>query len=49
MNYGCQQCIKKIGQVIAKPNGSGIFARSPNLLIWLLEQKHKTNAKDLAY
>ena len=33
-----QQCIKKIGQVSAKPNVSGLFARSPNLLIWLLEK-----------
>jgi hypothetical protein len=32
------QCIKKIGQVRAKPNVSGLFARSPNLLIWLLEK-----------
>ena len=32
----------------AKLNGSGIFARSPNLLIWLLEKNIKQNAKDLA-
>src|SRR5690554_1359859 len=44
INY-CQQCIKKIGQVTAKPNVSGLFARSPNLLIWLLEQKYKTKCK----
>ena len=43
-----QHGIKKIGQVSAKPNVSGIFARSPNLLIWLLEQNIKQNAKDLA-
>src|SRR5690554_1117923 len=44
INY-CQQCIKKIGQVTAKPNVPGTFARSPNLLIWLLEQKYKTKCK----
>jgi len=27
--------LKKIGQLSAKPNVSGLFARSPNLLIWL--------------
>jgi predicted RNA-binding protein len=36
---------KKIGQVSAKPKGSGDFTRSPNLLIWLLEQKYKTKCK----
>jgi hypothetical protein len=41
--------IKKIGQLSAKPNGSGLFARSPNLLIWLLDNNIKQNAKDLAY
>lgn len=48
MEASCQQCIKKIGQLSAKPNVSGIFTRSPNLLIWLLENKIKQNAKDLA-
>jgi len=43
-----QQCIKKIGQISAKLNGSSIFAKSPNLLIWLLEQNIKQNTKDLA-
>jgi len=43
-----QHCIKKIGQVSVKPNVSDIFARSPNLLIWLLEKNIKQNAKDLA-
>jgi hypothetical protein len=45
---GHTQCIKKIGQVSAKPNGSGIFSRSPDLLIWLLENNMKQNTKDLA-
>tara|TARA_R110000751_G_scaffold137079_3_gene240427 strand:- start:27637 stop:27768 length:132 start_codon:yes stop_codon:yes gene_type:complete len=40
--------LKKIGQISAKPNVLGIFARSPNLLIWLLDKKIKQNAKDLA-
>jgi hypothetical protein len=39
---------KKNRQVSAKLNVSGLFARSPNLLIWLLEEKFKNNAKDLA-
>lgn len=36
MKNALQHGIKKIGQVCAKPNVSGVFARSPNLLIWLL-------------
>ena len=43
-NY-LQHCIKKIGQVSAKPNVTVVFARSPNLLIWLLEQKYKSKCK----
>jgi len=43
-NYA-QHCIKIIGQVSAKPNVSGVFARSPNLLIWLLEKKIKAKCK----
>lgn len=42
-NKNCvEQCIKEIGQVSVKPNVSGVFVRSPNLLTWLLEQKYKT-------
>lgn len=33
-----EHCIKKIGQVSAKFNNSGTFTRSPNLLIWLLDE-----------
>lgn len=29
---------KGIGQAVAKLNDSGIFSRSPNLLIWILNQ-----------
>tara|TARA_R100000365_G_C2685216_1_gene29143 strand:+ start:229 stop:336 length:108 start_codon:yes stop_codon:yes gene_type:complete len=33
---------------VLKRNVSGVFARLPNLLIWLLENNIKQNAKDLA-
>jgi hypothetical protein len=33
-----QQKFKKIGQIGLKSDGSGIFAKSPHLLIWLLEK-----------
>ena len=30
---------KKNRVIIAKPNGSGAFSRSPNFLIWFIEKK----------
>jgi len=39
--------LKEIGQVSAKPNVSGIFTKSPNLLIWLLEQKNKNKMQKI--
>ncbi len=42
-----QHGIKKIGQVSAKPNVSGLFTRSPNLLIWLLEKKNKNKMQKI--
>ncbi len=45
---GHTQNIKKIGQVSARPKVLGVFTGSPNLLIWLLENKVKQNTKDLA-
>lgn len=40
--------LKKIGQVSAKRNVSGLFTKSPILLIWLLENNLKQNTKDLS-
>ena len=48
LNKDRKNTVKKIGQASAKLNVSGIFARSPNLLIWILDRNIKQNTKDLA-